>query len=81
MVITNVCTSIKMKFDQDKNKNAINIQKHGIDFVDVIDVFNHPMLTMIDNRANYEEERWIGIGWLKSLIGVVIPVVIQNVGI
>ena len=81
MVITNVCTSIKMKFDWDKNKNAINIQKHGIDFVDVIDVFNHPMLTMIDNRANYEEERWIGIGWLKSLIGVVIPVVIQNVGI
>jgi uncharacterized DUF497 family protein len=61
-----------MKFDWDKNKNAINIQKHGIDFVDVIDIFDHPMLTMIDNRENYEEERWIGIGWLKALIGVVV---------
>lgn len=61
-----------MKFDWDKNKNAINIQKHGIDFADVVDIFNHPMLTMVDNRADYDEERWIGVGWLKTLIGVVV---------
>ena len=61
-----------MKFDWDKKKNAINIKKHGIDFSDVVDIFNHPMLTAVDNSADYDEERWIGIGWLKALVGVVV---------
>jgi len=61
-----------MKFDWDKKKNAINIKKHGIDFSDVVDIFNHPMLTAGDNIADYDEERWIGIGWLKALVGVVV---------
>jgi len=72
IVTIKVCTGIGVKFDWDKNKNAINIKKHKIDFADVVDIFNHPMLTMVDNRAVYDEERWIGIGWLKTLIGVVV---------
>jgi len=39
IVITKVCTGIDVKFDWDKNKNAINIQKHGINFADVVDIF------------------------------------------
>lgn len=61
-----------MKFDWDENKNKINIQKHGIDFADAVDVFNHVMLTMEDLREDYGESRWIGIGWLKALVGVVV---------
>jgi uncharacterized DUF497 family protein len=32
-----------MTFVWDENKNRENIRKHGIDFRDVTDLFNHPM--------------------------------------
>jgi uncharacterized DUF497 family protein len=63
-----------MHFEWDEAKNEINIRKHGIDFADVKDMFNHPMLTLLDEREDYSEERWIGIGWLKQLVGVVVYV-------
>ncbi|QKL01232.1 hypothetical protein GEV39_07285 [Pseudomonas sp. NY5710] len=34
-----------MFFEWDEAKNQINIRKHGIDFADVPEMFNHPMLT------------------------------------
>jgi uncharacterized DUF497 family protein len=61
-----------MGFEWDEAKNEANIRKHGIDFNDVLDVFNHPMLTLLDDRVGYGEERWISIGWIKSLIGVIV---------
>ena len=61
-----------MRFEWDEAKNDVNIRKHGIDFTDVVDMFTHPMLTLVDDREDYGEERWIGIGWLKTLIGVVV---------
>lgn len=63
-----------MYFEWDEAKNEINIRKHGIDFADVKDMFNHPMLTLLDNREDYGEERWIGVGWIQQLMGVVIYV-------
>ncbi|MEJ2445424.1 MAG: BrnT family toxin [Exilibacterium sp.] len=50
------------------------VRKHGIDFADVRDMFNHPMLTLLDDREGCGEERWIGIGWMRNLIGVVVYV-------
>lgn len=35
-------------------------------------MFNHPMLTLLDNRVGYGEERWIGIGRMRQLVGVVV---------
>lgn len=61
-----------MRFEWGKDKNEVNIRKHGIDFADVKDMFNHPMLTLLDSRAEYGEDRWIGIGWIQQLIGVVV---------
>ena len=63
-----------MRFEWNDAKNRVNIRKHGIDFIDAKEIFKHPMLTLIDERECYEEERWIGIGWMKSLLGVVIYV-------
>jgi len=63
-----------MRFEWSEPKNEINISKHGIDFADVKDMFNHPMLTMLDDREDYGEDRWIGIGWIESLMGVVVYV-------
>ena len=61
-----------MRFEWDEAKNQANIVKHGIDFKDAISIFNDAVLTNRDNSANYGEERWISIGWLKSIIAVVV---------
>ena len=61
-----------MQFEWDEEKNQANIRKHGIDFNDAIDIFNHPMLTALDDREDYEEDRWISIGWLYAIVGVVV---------
>ncbi len=55
-----------------KKKNAINIEKHGIDFVDITKLFDHPIVKKIDARRDYGEERWIGLGRLETIIVVVI---------
>jgi len=61
-----------MNFEWDSNKNEINICKHGIDFRDIIRIFEHPMLTQLDTRRNYGEDRWIGIGVIKTIVAVVV---------
>jgi uncharacterized DUF497 family protein len=61
-----------VQFEWDEEKNRINIRKHGIDFIDAIEVFNHPVLVAFDGRKNYGEERWIALGWLKATLGVVV---------
>lgn len=63
-----------MRFEWDEVKNETNISKHGIDFNDVKAMFDYPMLTLLDEREDYGEERWIGIGWLQSTVGVVVYV-------
>ncbi|MBC3907778.1 BrnT family toxin [Undibacterium umbellatum] len=63
-----------MRFEWDENKNQTNIRKHGIDFSDAADIFRHPMLTLLDDREDYREDRWIGLGWIRSVIGVVVYV-------
>jgi len=61
-----------MQFEWDEKKNEINIRQHGIDFADVADIFNYPMLVELDDRHNYGEERWTGIGLLQNRIAVVV---------
>lgn len=63
-----------MRFEWDEAKNTANIKKHGIDFEDAKDIFKHPILISEDTKNNYGEERWVGLGWIKSLLGVVIYV-------
>ena len=61
-----------MEFEWDDNKNKANIRLHGIDFSDVPEIFNHPMLVDLDDRHDYDEDRWICIGALKHIIAVVV---------
>ena len=63
-----------MRFEWDEAKNAASIRKHGIDFSDAIEVFDHPMLTMIDDGEDYGEERWLGVGLMQGRTIVVIYV-------
>jgi len=56
-----------LKFEWDENKNAVNICKHKIDFEDIPEVFQQPMLIDYDGRQDYGEERWLGIGSLGNV--------------
>ena len=60
-----------MNFTWDENKRQVNLQKHGIDFEDVVEIFTVLTLTRLDTREDYGEDRWIGIGIIKQRVIVV----------
>ena len=61
-----------MKYIWDDEKNDTNTRKHGIDFADVPEMFDYPMLTGLDTRKDYNEDRWIGIGMLRNIVAVIV---------
>ncbi|MBE9052135.1 BrnT family toxin [Nostocales cyanobacterium LEGE 11386] len=61
-----------MQFEWDAAKNQENIRKHQIDFADVAQMFESPMLIEPDNRIDYGEDCWIGIGFLRNGVAVVV---------
>jgi hypothetical protein len=48
-------------FEWDEEKRKTNIRKHGLDFRDVRQVFNTPMLVALDDREEYVKSG--GLGW------------------
>ena len=61
-----------MRYVWDAAKNRANILDHKIDFADVPSVFNGPMLVELDEREDYGEDRWIGMGLLHNVAVVVV---------
>ena len=58
-----------MQFEWDINKNRLNKEKHGISFETASLVFLDPfILSVLDNRYHYEEERWQSIGSIQSVL-------------
>jgi uncharacterized DUF497 family protein len=58
-------------YEWDEDKNRRNIRKHGLDVADAWEVFEGPVHVNLDTRANYDEDRWIGIGLLGNRIVIV----------
>lgn len=61
-----------MKFEWDHQKNQANIAKHGLDFGDAPRMFNLPLRISLDERQDYGEDRWIGLGILDGRVVVVV---------
>lgn len=61
-----------MKCEWDEAKNEANIRTHGLDFADATALFDAPMLTVLDTRKDYGEARYIGIGFLKNFVAVIV---------
>lgn len=61
-----------MQFEWDEAKNFENIRKHEIDFADVPTMFDKKMLVELDDRFDYGEDCWFGIGFLGSGIAIVV---------
>lgn len=61
-----------MKFEWHEDKRQKNLEKHGLDFADVEEVFESDTVTIEDNRSYYGEERWITLGTLQGLVVLVV---------
>lgn len=55
-----------------EEKNRTNILKHGFDFADARHVFERPILTALDTREDYGEDRWVGIGFLREQVVTIV---------
>jgi len=56
-----------VKFEWDESKRILTLAKHGIDFGDVVFVFDDPdRIENIDNRKDYGEIRINTIGLIKN---------------
>jgi len=51
-----------MDFEWDEAKRRANILKHGIDFVDAIDIFAGRLIETEDRRRDYGERRLLATG-------------------
>lgn len=67
-----------MRFEWDNEKNRTNIRKHRLDFADVWKVFTRPVLVFPDERNEYGEDRFIGIGLLDETRTVVVVYIEPN---
>jgi uncharacterized DUF497 family protein len=60
-----------VRFEWDERKSEENLRKHGLDFADAPEIFESPMLVRLDERVDYGEDRWIGVGVVQGRIVVV----------
>lgn len=60
-----------MLFEWDEAKRQSNIQKHGIDFIGIERVFAGTTVTILDDRFDYGESRFITLGLLNGRVVVI----------
>jgi hypothetical protein len=60
-----------MSYEWDEQKRLVNVKKHGIDFIDIPEVFDGDVVIIPDERFDYGETRFLLIGILKSQVIVV----------
>ena len=59
-----------MGFEWDEAKRLVNLDKHGIDFIDVPEVFEGDIVTLEDDRYSYGEQRFVTFGLLQGRVVV-----------
>jgi uncharacterized DUF497 family protein len=59
-------------FDWDENKRRANRRKHAIDFADAVTIFDGQIVTIEDDRFEYEDRRFITLGLLRGYVIVVV---------
>lgn len=52
----------------DEDKNAANIEKHGVSFATARRIFEGPVLTVVDDRHDYGEVRKNSIGLIDGVL-------------
>lgn len=60
-----------MRFAWDDGKRQSNLLKHGFDFVGIEEVFEGDTVTILDDRFDYGEKRFITLGLLHERVVVI----------
>ena len=58
----------KVRFEWDEAKRKENLLKHGVDFDDVPPLFDGITVTVIDDRFDYGEHRFITVGVVHGVV-------------
>jgi uncharacterized DUF497 family protein len=56
-----------MEFTWSEAKRRVNLEKHGLDFVDAALVFDGVTFTYEDDRFSYSEQRFVTLGLLAGI--------------
>jgi uncharacterized DUF497 family protein len=60
-----------MTYESDDAKTRNNFAKHGVDFADAELGLTGPCVTFVDDRFDYGEERYVGLGLLAGRVVVI----------
>ena len=55
-----------MRYTWDLKKDAANVRKHGLAFVDAVRIFERTVVEMMDDRQDYGETRIQAIGLFEG---------------
>ncbi len=61
-----------MKIEFDSAKRHKTLLERGLDFADAKNVFEGVHFTAQDSRVDYEEDRFITVGWLNAQLVVLV---------
>ncbi len=61
-----------MNFTWGEAKRKDNVKKHRLDFVDASQVFAGDTVTILDDRQDYGEDRFITLGLLHDQVVVIV---------
>lgn len=61
-----------MRFEWDEAKRQANLLKHGFDFVGIEEAFEGDTVTILDDRFDYGEHRFITLGLLDERVVVIV---------
>jgi len=65
---------VALRFEWDEAKSRANRAKHGISFEEASTIFDGPVLTAVDRRWDYGEERLVSLGRLGGRFTTVVVV-------
>ena len=66
-----------MQFEWDENKRQQNIDKHGIDFIDIEVLFDDSPY-ILKSPQSHTEERFIALGQIKNNLPVAVIFTLRN---
>lgn len=61
-----------MKYEWDENKCKANIAKHDVDFISAEEFDWSTAIEVLDDRIEYDEDRWIAIGLIGNRLHILI---------
>jgi uncharacterized DUF497 family protein len=57
-----------VRFEWDERKRQSNLAKHGVDFADLEPLFGGDTVTVLDDRFDYSEYRFITLALLNGIV-------------